>query len=75
MQLLSVEQASEYLGIPKATLAKMRWAGTGCRFVKLGRKVYYRPADLDAWISANERSSTSETTDHAPAARCASGER
>ncbi len=60
MRLLSADEASVYLGIPKATLAKMRWAGKGCRFVKLGRKVYYRPADLDEWVAANERSSTSE---------------
>jgi excisionase family DNA binding protein len=60
MRLLSADEASAYLGIPKATLAKMRWAGKGCRFVKLGRKVYYRPGDLDAWIARNERSSTSE---------------
>jgi excisionase family DNA binding protein len=60
MRLLSADEASTYLGVPKATLAKMRWAGKGCRFVKLGRKVYYRPADLDDWIAANERSSTSD---------------
>lgn len=67
MRLLSADEASVYLGIPKATLAKMRWAGKGCRFVKLGRKVYYRPTDLEDWIAANERASTSDSgQQHSP---------
>ena len=60
MQLLNPEQASEDLGIPKATLAKMRWAGNGCRFLKIGAKVYYRASDLNEWLAAHERTSTSE---------------
>jgi hypothetical protein len=58
MKLLNAEQTSDYLGIPKATLAKMRWAGTGCKFLKIGAKVYYRAADLDAWLAEHERTST-----------------
>lgn len=60
MDLMSVDEASERLGIPKATLAKMRWAGTGSKFIKIGRKVYYRPADIEAWLDDQARSSTSE---------------
>ena len=60
MELLSVEQTTERLGIPKATMAKMRWAGSGPKFVKIGRKVYYRVSDIEAWIEAQTRSSTSE---------------
>lgn len=59
MKLLNADQASEYLGIPKATLAKLRWSGTGCRFLKIGTKVYYRASDLDEWLAAHERTSTS----------------
>lgn len=62
MRLLNPDQASEYLGLPKATLAKMRWAGTGCRFLKIGAKVYYRASDLDEWLTAHERTSTSATS-------------
>jgi len=60
MKLLNAEQASDYLGIPRATLAKMRWAGTGCRFLKIGARVYYRTCDLEAWLQENERTATSE---------------
>lgn len=60
MKLLNADQASEFLGISKATLAKMRWAGNGCRFLKIGAKVYYRASDLDEWLASRERVSTSE---------------
>lgn len=33
--------------------AAMRHKGTGPRYVKVGRKVYYRRTDLDAWLAAN----------------------
>lgn len=35
-----------------------RYMGTGPRFIKLGRKVFYRPEDVDIWISENEQSRT-----------------
>lgn len=60
MRLLNPDQASEYLGIPKATLAKMRWAGNGCRFLKIGARIYYRVADLEEWLRDHERMATSE---------------
>lgn len=52
--------AATYTGLARQTLAKFRVYGGGPRFVKLGRKVLYRQADLDAWIEANARTSTSE---------------
>jgi len=58
--LLSVHGAAQVLGLAVSTLNKFRVYGTGPRFVKLGRSVRYRPADLDAWIDENRRASTSE---------------
>lgn len=59
--LLNVREAAARLGLSKSTLDKMRCAGKGPRFVKsTARAVRYDPADLDAWISAQRRSSTSE---------------
>ncbi|WP_201408326.1 helix-turn-helix transcriptional regulator [Mycobacterium paraintracellulare] len=40
-------------GTTDQTWAAMRHKGTGPRYVKLGRKVYYRRGDLQAWIEAN----------------------
>ena len=51
------ELASRYR-IPKPTAAKWRWNGSGPAFVKLGSRVLYREADVEAWIAANLRTST-----------------
>jgi hypothetical protein len=40
-------------GTTDQTWAAKRHMGTGPRYVKLGRKVYYRRADVQAWIEAN----------------------
>jgi len=53
-------QAAEYLGLKRTTLEAWRCRGNGPQFVKLGRLVKYRRADLDAFIEARLRSNTSE---------------
>jgi hypothetical protein len=55
-RFLSVDDVTNELPIAKATLAKWRWNGSGPAFVKLGARVMYRRADLDAWIAGNTRS-------------------
>src|SRR5215216_592717 len=52
--------AAEYIGIAKSTLDKMRVAGGGPRFIKIGKRVLYDKADLDAWIEAQKRRSTAD---------------
>lgn len=58
--LISAEQAASVLNISPSTLAKMRLAGTSPRYVKLGRRVAYKPTDLEAWIEAQSFNSTAE---------------
>ena len=55
--------AGEYLGgVATSTLAKWRIAGTGPRYSKLGpRLIVYDERDLDEWLDARKRNSTSET--------------
>ncbi len=51
---LNRKDAAEYLGLTEGTLAV--WASTGryqLPFVKVGRKVFYRLSDLDAFIESN----------------------
>ena len=48
--LLTTEQTAEWLQLEAQTLAKWRVTGKGPRFVKLGRAVRYRIADVDEWI-------------------------
>jgi predicted DNA-binding transcriptional regulator AlpA len=59
--MLRVERASEYVGLAKSTLAKMRMCGEGPPFIKAGpRIVLYDRADLDAWLESRKRTSTME---------------
>ena len=60
MSTLKVREAAIRLGLSASTLNKWRTQGRGPRFVKLGRSVCYRMADLDAWMSDRVRGSTSE---------------
>ena len=54
--------AGEYLGgVATSTLAKWRLAGTGPRYSKLGpRLIVYDECDLDEYLDARKRRSTSE---------------
>ena len=54
--------AGEHLGgVATSTLAKWRLAGTGPRYSKLGpRLIVYDERDLNEWLDARKRRSTSE---------------
>lgn len=58
--VLNAGQVAEQLGLSESTLAKMRLSGDGPPYSKLGRRVVYRPEDIDAWIGSNRFRSTSE---------------
>lgn len=58
--LLSQKQAARILGLSVRTLERHRVAGTGPRWVRLGRLVRYRERDLDDWVSRSLRTSTSD---------------
>ncbi len=45
----TAKNAALYLGLSEKTLAMMRCAGTGPRFIKRGR-IFYFKEDLDAWL-------------------------
>ena len=54
-------EAAKYVALAESTLTKMRLTADGPPFVKLGlRSVAYRKADLDAWLQARVRRSTSD---------------
>ncbi len=55
--------AAEYLCLSVSTLAKMRLRGDGPVYSKVGpRVVVYDVADLEAYLAARRRHSTSETS-------------
>jgi excisionase family DNA binding protein len=55
---LDTTEAARYLGLQPTTLEAWRCRGEGPSFVKLGRAVRYRQADLDAWIESRVRQNT-----------------
>lgn len=59
--MLRTPEAAAYCGSSASTFEKLRLTGGGPRYVKLGRRVVYDPADLDDWLLANRRVSTSDT--------------
>lgn len=58
--LLSTREAAVYLGVSYSMLTKLRGAGGGPDFSKLGTRVLYRASKLEAWLDSRGFSSTSE---------------
>jgi excisionase family DNA binding protein len=57
---LTTRQAADYIGLAKTTLEKRRLHGQSPKFVRLGRAVRYRIKDLEEFLEANVRYSTSD---------------
>lgn len=58
--LIDENDAALRLGLAVKTLRRWRWAGRGPVFRKLGAAVRYATADLDAFVEAGRRTSTSD---------------
>jgi predicted DNA-binding transcriptional regulator AlpA len=64
---LRAPQAAAYVGLSPSTLAKMRLRGDGPLYAKAGsRIVIYDKADLDAWLGARRRRSSSDSLGQPP---------
>lgn len=55
---LSPKEAAEYTGISKSQLAKLRYEGSGSRYIRIGESatkaiIRYRIDDLDEWLAQN----------------------
>jgi predicted DNA-binding transcriptional regulator AlpA len=60
-RVLRTPQAAEYVGLSASTLEKLRLTGNGPTFQKAGPKiVVYYPEELDRWLNAQRRMSTSD---------------
>ena len=58
---LRAPAAAEHVGLSTSTLAKMRCRGDGPPYIKAGpRVVVYDVADIDRWLAARRRRSTSD---------------
>lgn len=58
--VLDPDQASAFIGAEPKTLANWRCQGIGPAFIRVGRKIVYDPADIEAWKASNRFQSTSE---------------
>jgi len=63
-RLLGTPEAAKYLGLAVQTLAKMRVSGDSPPFYKLGRQVLYDRSELEDWVAARKRRSTSDSGLH-----------
>jgi hypothetical protein len=55
MEILNTAQVSDQTGVPIGTLRYWRHAGQGPASFTLGRRVVYRKAEVERWISAQEQ--------------------
>jgi len=61
---LTCAQAAKYLGVSRRWLEILRKTGGGPEFIKLGRLVFYEPADLDRFKERNKHSSLASIRKH-----------
>ena len=61
MDIFRTKDAAKYIGLKKSTLEVWRVRGDGPVFLKLGKAVRYRKTDLDDFVNARVRTSTSQT--------------
>lgn len=58
-ELLTPEEVAEWTGLSVGTLANLRYAGGGPKFIKLSRKtVRYFRRHVDEWLEAGVRERT-----------------
>lgn len=66
-RFLSQKQVAYMLGVSVRTLEGHRLVGIGPQFVRIGRLVRYREADVDEWASSLRRASISTDDAHSGA--------
>jgi excisionase family DNA binding protein len=59
--LLTVEESADYLRCSVSHLNKLRIKGGGPVFTKPGKRVLYRPDELDRFLDRKSQKSTADT--------------
>lgn len=57
-RLLRPDEVAQWMGTTTDRLAQARYKGTGPRFIKLGRSVFYAEAHLEEWVASNTHQRT-----------------
>jgi predicted DNA-binding transcriptional regulator AlpA len=58
-KVVTARTAAQIVGLSESTLAKLRLNGNGPVYCKPGRRVVYRPADLEQWLQSRTTRDTS----------------
>ena len=53
-------EVADHLRLPVAQLAQFRYAGSGPKFVKIGRRIRYRWCDESDWSNHNKMEGTDD---------------
>jgi predicted DNA-binding transcriptional regulator AlpA len=56
--LIRAADVPSYVGIARQTMSRWRHEGNPPRYVRLGRRVFYRSGDLRDWIRSQVRENT-----------------
>ncbi len=59
-KVVTAKVAAKFVGLSESTLAKLRLNGNGPAYCKLGRRVLYRPSDLEQWLESRITRDTSD---------------
>ena len=59
-KVVTARVAAKFVGLSESTLAKLRLNGNGPIYCKLGRRVLYRPSDLEQWLESRIARDTSD---------------
>jgi hypothetical protein len=58
--LLTPDQAGAFLRVHPRTLANWRVLGRGPRYLRVGRRPFYREKDLETWLDAHAFAHTAD---------------
>ena len=61
--LIRASEVPGYIGIAKQTMSRWRCEGRPPRYVRLGRRVFYRAGDLRSWVRSQIRDNTIASMD------------
>jgi hypothetical protein len=61
LDIIPEDETATQLHMAHETLRKHRKLGIGPPYVKIGRKFYYRPESLRAWVLEQERSPSAQS--------------
>ena len=58
--LIDTNETARMLGLSASWLTKSRMSGDGPPYIKINKRVLYRPSDVRIWLEKHRRRSTSD---------------